>query len=304
MFFTKGHRLFEPGRDWCLDCLRSHLYRTVVRLAVIVIVACGVGSDAAAQQAPTLTSAPEETDQHPGESESSVQGHDRRMQIELKRQNTDRGTPEESTKTTVRIEGIFKGSVALLRLDLPFPDEKTSFEGQLFNPRLGDIKTRIGFRPLQAYGFSFPSFLEVTFPTADPDSLGSGKYQLSVGVRMLAPVSLPILDRASHTSRFDVEVQQVNSIGGDSSRKDINYTKFEFTLYDIWRRKYTMKLKLKPTVDWTQNGTIGAVFEVEGGLLFARDWRTWLMLGHRLWGPSGIPNTYEKRLEIGVARTF
>ena len=37
---------------------------------------------------------------------------------------------------------------------------------------------------------------------------------------------------------------------------------------------------------------------------FARDWRAWLMLGGRVWGPSGIASTYDTRVELGVARTF
>jgi hypothetical protein len=261
------------------------------------------------QQTPPPTEAPVKTDQHhdestsPDESESPIPSRDWHGRIELKRQNTERGTTDESTKTTLRIESFFKSPITLLRLDLQFPDEKTSFEGQPFNPRLGDIKVRVGFRPLKASDFTFPSFIEVTLPTADPGSLGSGKYQLSAGLRMLTPVSLPLVDHASHTSRFETEVQQVNSIGGDPSRNDINYTKVEFTLYDIWRKRYTLKLKLKPTVDWMKDET-GAVVEIEGGLLFARNWRTWLMVGHRISGPSGVSNTYGKRLEVGVARTF
>lgn len=297
-------RTFGAGRNGCNDRLGTN----IVVLAFLVIVAVFLPSYALSQQTPSPTEVPLEADQRPDESaspdsESPIPSHDWHGRIELKRQNTERGTTDESTKTTLRIESFFKGPIRLLRVDLQFPDEKTSFEGQPFNPRLGDIKVRVGFQPLKASDFSFPSFIEVTLPTADPDSLGSGKYQLSAGLRMLTPVSLPLVDHASHTSVFEAEMQQVNSIGGDPSRNDINYTKFEFTLYDIWCKKYTLKLKLKPTVDWMKDET-GAVFEVEGGLLFARNWRTWLMVGRRISGPSGVSNTYGKRLEIGVARTF
>lgn len=297
-------RTFGAGRNGCNDRLGTN----IVVLAFLVIIAVFLPSYALSQQTPSPTEVPLEADQRPDESaspdsESPIPSHDWHGRIELKRQNTERGTTDESTKTTLRIESFFKGPIRLLRVDLQFPDEKTSFEGQPFNPRLGDIKVRVGFQPLKASDFSFPSFIEVTLPTADPDSLGSGKYQLSAGLRMLTPVSLPLVDHASHTSVFEAEVQQVNSIGGDPSRNDINYTKFEFTLYDIWCKKYTLKLKLKPTVDWMKDEA-GAVFEVEGGLLFARNWRTWLMVGRRISGPSGVSNTYGKRLEIGVARTF
>ena len=52
------------------------------------------------------------------------------------------------------------------------------------------------------------------------------------------------------------------------------------------------------------DGRTGAVGEVEVGLFFARNWRTWLMLGRRLWGPPGIGGTYDDRVELGLARTF
>lgn len=224
--------------------------------------------------------------------------------IELKRQNTSRNSPDESTKTTLKIDTFLDGPVSLFRVEIPFPDEDTDFSGSPFDPKLGDIKTRIGFRALKAGRYRFPTFVEITFPTASPESLGTGKYQLSAGIRMLAPVELPLVNPQAHKSQFETQVQQVNSVGGDPDRKNISYTKLELTLYDVWRREYTFKLKVKPTVDWTQDGKTGAVGEIEGGILFARYWRTWLMLGHRLWGPDGIPGTYENRVEIGVARRF
>jgi hypothetical protein len=150
----------------------------------------------------------------------------------------------------------------------------------------------------------FPTFIEITYPTASPESLGAGKYQLSEAIRMLAPVTLPFVDPRAHKSQFETQVQQVNSVGGDPTRKSTSYMKLEFTLYDIWRQEYTLKLKLKSTVDWTRDGETGAVGEIEGGITLARYWRTWLMLGHRLWGPEGIPGTYNDRVAIGISRRF
>ena len=281
-------------------------------LALLVTAIWFAASDAPAQQSgkeapddekpdaaePADTEAPPETSPSPAGSKGW------HGLIELKRQNTSRNTPEESTKTTLKIDTFLNGPVSLFRIQIPFPDEETDFNGSPFNPKLGDIKTRIGFRALKAGPYSYPYFIEVTFPTASPESLGSGKYQLSAGVRMLAPVTLPLVDPRVHKSRFDAQVQQVKSVGGDPDRKNISYTKLELTLYDIWRREYTFKLKVKPTVDWNQDGKTGAVGEIEGGIVFARHWRAWLMLGRRLWGPPGIPGTYDKRVELGVSRRF
>ncbi len=109
--------------------------------------------------------------------------------IELKRETTNRGTPEETTKTQIKIDAFLDGIVSLLRLEVPFPDDKTSFEGDPFSPRLGDIKVRVGFRPVPLGDIPVGSFLEVTFPTADPEELGSGKYQVSPGIRTNVPIS-------------------------------------------------------------------------------------------------------------------
>ncbi len=285
---------------------------TMALLALFATTIWFVASDALAQQLPAGGPDDEkpgvtesaDSDEPPEASSSPAPSKGWHGLIELKRQNTSRNSPEESTKTTLKIDTFLTGPVSLFRVEIPFPDETTDFSGSPFNPKLGDIKTRIGFRALKSGPYSYPSFIEITFPTASPESLGSGKYQLSAGIRMLAPLVLPLVDPRSHTSRFETQVQQVNSVGGDPDRKNISYTKLELTLYDIWRREYTFKVKVKPTVDWTRDSETGAVGEIEGGILFARYWRTWLMLGHRLWGPDGIPGTYENRLEIGVARRF
>ena len=224
--------------------------------------------------------------------------------IELKRQNTSRGTPDESTQTSLRIETFFDGTVSALRLDLPFPDEKTDFEGDPFNPRLGDVKIRAKFRPLKSGEYTFPSFLELIFPTADPKSSGGGKYQVNGGLRMIVPLELPVATPKDHKAQFEIELAQTVSVAGDESRMDVNTTKLEFTFYDVWRQAYTFKVKVKPSVDWVQDGKTGSVGEIEGGLFFARHWRTWLMLGRRLSGPEGIKGTYDTRIELGLARTY
>jgi hypothetical protein len=224
--------------------------------------------------------------------------------VELKRWLTSRGTPDESTRTNFRVDRLLDGPIALLRLEVPFPDEETDFNGSPFQPHLGDIKARVGFRPFTSADLTFPSFVEATFPTADPKTLGTGKYQLGVGLRMIAKVQLPIADAAAHRSAFESQFQQVVSVAGDPDRKDINTTKLEFTLYDVWRGRYTTRLKLKPNIDWVQDGRTGAVAEVEGGMFFAQHWRTWLLFGRRVWGPENIQGTYDTRVELGLSKNF
>jgi hypothetical protein len=226
-----------------------------------------------------------------------------RGRIELKREATNRGTPEETTKTILKISSYLEGVVSLLRLEVPFPDENTDFGGSPFNPRLGDIKARVGFRPVSLYSLPVSSFVEVTFPTAEPSDLGAGKYQLSAGIQTSMPVSMPKSMSGSHRLTFEPLIQQVVSVGGDENRKNINYTKFELALRDTWQRKYWVKLTLKPVVDWEQDAKTGAVAELEFGWFINRQWSTWLMLGSQLWG-EGVPSTYDQRVALGVAFLF
>jgi hypothetical protein len=223
-----------------------------------------------------------------------------RWRVELKRQNSDHDTPGESTKTTVRLEALPEGTVALWRFDLPLPDEKTSFSGSPFDPRLGDIKFRARLRPVEVRELPVSFLSELTLPTADPASLGQGKYQVMIGAETTLP--LDSISSEAHRFSFSPQIQQVVSVTGEADRKDINYTKLELALRDLWRA-YSIKLTAKPVIDWEQDGKTGAVVELEGGVSFQHGWRALLMLGARLWG-EGVPSTYGTRVELTLGRTF
>ncbi len=53
-----------------------------------------------------------------------------------------------------------------------------------------------------------------------------------------------------------------------------------------------------------QDGKTGATLEFETGWFFAKDWKTWLMMGSRVWGPDHIASTYNTRVDLGVSRGF
>ena len=231
----------------------------------------------------------------------SAHGADTQWRFEVKRQNTDRDTPGESTRTTLRLEALPEGRVALWRLDLPFPDEKDTFSGSPFDPRLGDIKLRARLRPMDVSGVPVSFFSELTFPTADPDSLGQGKYQVMAAAETFHPLDSVSSD--DHKLSFSPQIQQVVSVAGDQDRKDVNYTKFELALRDVWRKAYSLKLTAKPVIDWEQDGKTGAVAELEGAVTLQHNWKLQLMLGGRLWG-EGVASTYGTRVELTVGKTF
>jgi hypothetical protein len=117
-------------------------------------------------------------------------------------------------------------------------------------------------------------------------------------------VNLPLPDPKPHETRLEAELEHTQSVAGDETRQDIRYTKLELALNDTWRHRYSFKFKLKTSVDWVREGDTGAVGEIEGGINFAEHWRSWLMLGRRVWGPAGIGGTYDDRVELGLSRLF
>jgi hypothetical protein len=224
--------------------------------------------------------------------------------VELKRQSTARGTPQETTKTNLKFDYFpQQGVVSLLRLELPFPDEKTTFAGSPFNPDFGDAKIRVGLRAVEVSGRPFRSFVELTFPTADPESQGTGKYQFSAGVRTAFRLGPGSASFGAPAQLFSVQLQQVFSFAGDPARNDINQTKLELAWRDTWVGGHYAKVTAKPVVDWVGDGQTGAVLELEGGWVLDPRWTLAFMAGHLLWG-AGVPSTYQTRAEIKVVYRY
>ena len=222
--------------------------------------------------------------------------------VQVRRENVDRATSEETTKTYVRSDNFLWGG--MLSFQVAFPDENTDFGGSPFNPQLGDSKVRYRFAPFASGSYAFSYFIEATFPTADPAELGSGKYQFSVGVSASTPtpVLVPGPMKPSHELRFTAQLQQVNSVAGDAARPDINYTKLDLSLRDTWAANW-LKLAVNTRADWEQNGKTGAVGELEYGRRLDHNWSLWGMVGHLLWG-EGVKATYGTKVMIGVDRWF
>ena len=224
--------------------------------------------------------------------------------VELKRQATARGTPDETTKTNLKLDWFPQGSaVAMLRLELPFPDAKTTFAGSPFDPDFGDAKIRVGFAAVDALGLPTTSFIEVTFPTADPESQGTGKYQFSAGAKAAFGQSTGPLWSGAAKRAWSLQLQQVVSFAGDASRTDINQTKLELEWRDTWSGGHFVKATFKPVVDWVGDKRTGAVLEVEGGWVVDPRWSVALMAGGRLWG-NGVPSTYSERVELKLVYRY
>lgn len=233
-----------------------------------------------------------------------VTGEAMENKFELKRENTNRGQTGESTKSIFRFEHYMSGPVSLLRIDIPLVDKNKSFGGDLTNFGLGDIKLRAGLQKIPVSGSEIGLFAEATFPTASPKDLGSGVYQFAPGLKLTVPVYPGQNISSAHYITFSTELQQYLSLAGVEGFKDINYTKFEFSLKDMWKKRYWATLTLKTNVDWVQDGKAGAVAELEIGLIINRRWSAYMKLGHSLGSIDSVAGTYQTRLTSDLAFRF
>ena len=187
----------------------------------------------------------------------------------------------------------------MLSFQVAFPDARNDFEGSPFDPRLGDSKVRYRFKAVPSGSFGVSTFIEATFPTGG--DRGTGKYQLSAGLTATTPFPAPGA-MPNHYVRFTSQFQQVNSVAGDENRADINYTKLDLSLRDVFGAHW-LKGAVNTRVDWEQNGKTGAVGEVEYGHRLTDEWSVWVLAGGLLWG-EGVKGTYGSKLMIGVDRWF
>ena len=220
---------------------------------------------------------------------------------ELRRQWTDRGTPEESSRTTLRMEVAPHEFLSLIRLDIPFIDKDN---GDPLTPKLGDIQNKLVSSHIPLGDVKLDGVFQTTFPTAQPESLGQGKYQLGPGFEFIFPLWGSNRGDAptSWTAGFKPWVEQNFSVAGSPDFKNINYTYSELELSAKWKKKLTLKLTPKPVYNWEKDDS-GAVIELETDWNFTRRWYADLVLGHGLWG-VGAPTTYNSKILIALGFNF
>jgi hypothetical protein len=221
--------------------------------------------------------------------------------LEGKRSMTNRGTADESTRTTFRAEVLLDGTLSLLRLDLPWVDGRSDLQLSPQDVEFGDLKARVGLRPLKAMGGSLSLFLDLTMPTGAA-GVGGRTWQLGPGGSLRLAIPAPWLPSGVKLSSIPL-LQQVFSVAEPADAKDVNYTIVELPLELQHPGAWIANLKLKPVVDWTRDGAVGAVLELKGSWIISSDWTAWLTLGHRAWG-AVVPSTYEEKIELGIRLTL
>jgi len=219
---------------------------------------------------------------------------------EVKREYTDKGQPPEKTQSTVKIDWYYRRyGLSLLRLQVPFPDQNQE-DAELFHffhPRPGDMKARVGFQSFPVAAVRVGTFVELTFPTASPEDLGQGKYQVNVGARGSTGLS------RSRKIRLDVQISETASVAGDPETNEINKSNGEVTVRKSWSDDTYVQASLKPVVNWEKAGLTGATAEVKANVNITRRWNAWVMYGHLAWGLSA-PGMYENKVGFGFRRAI
>lgn len=162
----------------------------------------------------------------------------------------------------------------------------------------------MGFKKISVSAASIGFFIEAQFPTASPKNLGSGVYELLPGAKLTVPVYPGEGVSSDHHVTFSTEIQQTFSLAGVEGFKDVNYTKVEVAVKDLWKKKYWAEFLVKPYIDWIQDGKIATDAELEIGCIISRRWSAYIKFGHSLGFQDSVAGTYGTRFTTDVAFRF
>lgn len=211
--------------------------------------------------------------------------------IQLQNEFRNRSGPGRQDQTTLRVDQpILNGG--LIRMDIPFLWLDPNATGEKTSAGIGDLFFRTGYRLVNAQRFKIFAGADVIFPTASDTLLGRGKYQVGPGVTATIPV-------AQINTNFFPLIQHYWSIGGDPSRSDVDYTKFELSATVPWTKEWWATLDSYINVDWTKNGKTAMNMEFEVGRTLGSHVRAWARGGAGIWG-SGTVGSYDWLGQFGI----
>ena len=198
--------------------------------------------------------------------------------------------------TVARVDLPFRGNW-LLRFDVPFlrwndPDRS----GASSERGLGDFAMTAGWRAYNTPEYAFFVGLSSTFPTESENGLGSGKYTTG-----------PLIATARFLPRWDSFLfgifQQVVSVGGDPSRRDIQLSRLTTQVNTIWADQWWTIVQGVWQVDWELSAKSSMTLELEGGRSLLGRWGIYARPGVGIWGRD-VPGAYDWNIEVGIRRMF
>ena len=217
-----------------------------------------------------------------------------RIQLSTEIRKRPNGSQEE--RSVLRVDRPI-GERGLLRVDVRY-QERNSADSDTTSTKggLGDLFVRLGYRLLDREGFHLFVGSDVIFPTADPDVLGRGKYQIGPGVA--ASFALPQIN----SSLFPL-VQHIQSVGGDPSRRNVDYSSLTLRLNTPWSPQWWTFVQSELRLDWTRDRKTGMFLTGEIGRRLGPNYRLYGRVGGAAWG-ANVTGGYDYLGQIGVRYMF
>lgn len=184
----------------------------------------------------------------------------------------------------------------LLRADVPHLGFDPNTAGGSTQSGFGDISFRVGGQVWRAPEFMVLAGTDIILPSASHPDLGRGKYQVGPAVAVAIPI-------AGLNSIMQPVAQQVVSLGGDSSRQDVNYSRMKIGFDTPWGQNWWTTVEPNFFIDWTQKAKTAMNLEFEVGRKLGEHYRVWLRPAVGLWG-TGVPGAYDWFTQVGIRYMF
>ena len=217
-----------------------------------------------------------------------------RVQLTTQYANLPHGA--QARDSTLRVDLPFRGNW-LFRVDVPFlkwsdPNRPGSTSAQ----GLSDLAVAAGWRAYNTPEYAFFIGVISTFPTADENTLGLGKY--TVGPLIATARFLPRWE----SFLFGVFQHQV-SVGGDPARSDFEVTRATVQINTIWPERWWTILQGVWQVNWERNAKSSMTLELEVGRNLIGRLGAFVRPGVGIWGRDLI-GAYDWNIEVGVRYMF
>jgi hypothetical protein len=109
---------------------------------------------------------------------------------------------------------------------------------------------------------------DVTFPTGSNDRLSTGKYTVGPGVAVAVPL-------ARLRSLFFTLIQDFSSVGGDPSRRDIDFMQVQSAINTIWSDRWWSTASMTWDMDWNNSRKTTMNLLGEVGHRFDNHWNVY-----------------------------
>lgn len=216
--------------------------------------------------------------------------------VQLSSQYADLPQGGRFSDTVARVDLAFRGSW-LLRTDIPFlRGSDPNRPGVSSESGLGDLAVVAGWRAYNTPEYALFIGAVSTFPTADENTLGLGKY--SVGPLIATARFLPRWE----SFLFGVFQHQV-SVGGDPARADVELTRAAAQINTIWAERWWTLVQGVWQVDWERSAKSSMTLEFEVGRNVVGRLGLFVRPGVGVWGQDVI-GAYDWNIEVGIRRTF